>query len=222
MEQAVLTDEQNAVLALVGGRSDLKDFYLSGGTALAAFYLRHRYSDDLDFFTGAAEFPQMVVERCAEDIRAAIRAEKTEYRRLYDRRIFFFQRHDRELKVEFTHYPFPALNPRVRQGGTAVDSLEDLAANKMMALMDRIEPKDFVDIYFLLREGGMTLDRIGMLVAQKFRLTINPVTLGSEFAKVRLVTMLPRMIKPLILQELKDFFAERAKGLRRDIFSEAD
>jgi Nucleotidyl transferase AbiEii toxin, Type IV TA system len=26
-------------------------FYLSGGTALSGFYLQHRYSDDLDFFT---------------------------------------------------------------------------------------------------------------------------------------------------------------------------
>jgi predicted nucleotidyltransferase component of viral defense system len=26
-------------------------FYLSGGTALSAYYLQHRYSDDLDLFT---------------------------------------------------------------------------------------------------------------------------------------------------------------------------
>ena len=28
-----------------------KKFYLSGGTALAEFYLHHRLSEDLDFFT---------------------------------------------------------------------------------------------------------------------------------------------------------------------------
>jgi predicted nucleotidyltransferase component of viral defense system len=27
------------------------DFFLTGGTALAAFYLQHRHSDDLDLFT---------------------------------------------------------------------------------------------------------------------------------------------------------------------------
>jgi predicted nucleotidyltransferase component of viral defense system len=26
-------------------------FYLTGGTALGRFYLNHRYSEDLDFFT---------------------------------------------------------------------------------------------------------------------------------------------------------------------------
>jgi predicted nucleotidyltransferase component of viral defense system len=28
----------------------LRFFYLTGGTALAAYYLRHRLSEDLDFF----------------------------------------------------------------------------------------------------------------------------------------------------------------------------
>jgi hypothetical protein len=29
----------------------LPDFYLTGGTALAEFYLQHRLSEDLDFFS---------------------------------------------------------------------------------------------------------------------------------------------------------------------------
>jgi len=35
------------------GRADTlaRQFYLTGGTALAAFYLHHRYSEDLDFFS---------------------------------------------------------------------------------------------------------------------------------------------------------------------------
>lgn len=28
-----------------------QEFYLTGGTALSAFYLQHRLSEDLDFFT---------------------------------------------------------------------------------------------------------------------------------------------------------------------------
>ena len=34
------------------GESDLAEiFYLTGGTALSAFYLHHRESEDLDFFS---------------------------------------------------------------------------------------------------------------------------------------------------------------------------
>ncbi len=49
MEQTVLTDTQKAALAAlaaVGRESGLADFYLTGGTALAAFYFQHRLSDD--------------------------------------------------------------------------------------------------------------------------------------------------------------------------------
>lgn len=218
MEQTILTKDQEIVLGLVGNDKDIaRIFYLSGGTALAGYYLYHRYSDDLDFFTEVADFPQLAIERIAEEIRCAVGADKTEYQRLYDRRIFFFKKSGAELKVEFTVYPFAPLHPRTAQSAVLIDSLDDLAANKLMALIDRIEPKDFVDLYFLLRENHTTLDRIRALVKQKFHLTINPVTLGSEFAKVRLVNQLPRMIKSLTLEELKSFFTERAKQLREDI-----
>ncbi|MDY6792792.1 MAG: nucleotidyl transferase AbiEii/AbiGii toxin family protein [Thermodesulfobacteriota bacterium] len=39
---------QDKILTLV--QSSNVDFYLTGGTALSRNYLRHRYSDDLDFF----------------------------------------------------------------------------------------------------------------------------------------------------------------------------
>ena len=219
MEQTILTKDQELVLTLIGNDTSIKDlFYLSGGTALAAFYLGHRYSDDLDFFTDITDFPQLAVERIAEDIRRKAGAEKTEYQRLYDRRIFFFKKADEELKVEFTSYPFVSLHPHIKQNNMQVDSLEDLAANKMMALMDRIEPKDFVDLYFLLHESNFTLDLLRELVERKFHLIINPITLGAELAKARLITQLPRMVKSLTLEELKKFFTQCAKQLRPDIF----
>ena len=219
MGQTILTKDQEAVLALVGRDKDIAQlFYLSGGTALAAFHLHHRYSDDLDFFTDAKDFPQFAIERIAQDIQQEIGAEKTEYQRLYDRRLFFFKKvNGEDLKLEFTAYPFVQIHSPLPQDGVLVDSLDDLAANKLMALLDRVETKDFVDMYFLLHENHVTVERLRALVEQKFRLAINPIVLGSEFAKVRLVSHLPRMLKPLTLEELKDFFADCAKQLRFDV-----
>ena len=49
-DNAILTQEQKTLL-LHFSQSDLRQsFYLTGGTALAAFYLFHRVSEDLDFF----------------------------------------------------------------------------------------------------------------------------------------------------------------------------
>src|SRR2546428_1111807 len=52
MDSSVLTPLQQQVLVALfdNGLAD-RGYYLTGGTALSAVYLQHRYSDDLDFFT---------------------------------------------------------------------------------------------------------------------------------------------------------------------------
>ena len=46
-----LTNLQNKILILFSKLKDKNAFYLTGGTALSAFLLKHRKSNDLDFFT---------------------------------------------------------------------------------------------------------------------------------------------------------------------------
>jgi hypothetical protein len=45
-------------------------------------------------------------------------------------------------------------------GKVAVDSFEDIAVNKIRAILGRdpSEPKDFVDLYFILRRSAFTLE----------------------------------------------------------------
>jgi len=50
MEQEILTKTQKKIINAVAKEPNLDRFYLSGGTALSACYLKHRFSDDLDFF----------------------------------------------------------------------------------------------------------------------------------------------------------------------------
>lgn len=47
----ILTPVQESFLALLGKQKFSKSFYLTGGTALAAFYIPYRLSEDLDFFS---------------------------------------------------------------------------------------------------------------------------------------------------------------------------
>ena len=169
-------------------------------------------------FTDQKEFPQLKIEAVAQEIKKTIHASEIEYRRLYDRRIFFFKKNGDELKIEFTHYPFTLLNRPEIINGIRIDSLEDAAANKLMALIDRIEAKDFVDLYFIIKEKNITVGRLRELVQKKFSFKIDPIALGSEFAKVGALTALPKMIKPLELDDLKIFFADRAKELKPEIF----
>jgi len=52
MGKTILTKKQQQLLQLFFTESYIEQqFYLSGGTALAEYYLHHRLSEDLDFFS---------------------------------------------------------------------------------------------------------------------------------------------------------------------------
>lgn len=221
MGKTVLTADQRAALEIFKAERPLAElFYLTGGTALAEYYFSHRYSDDLDFFTGEKEFPQLAIEALAGKIKALLGAQTLEYRRLYDRRIFFLKKDGGELKMEFTYYPFPHLQKPEAENGILIDSLHDIAANKLMALIDRLEGKDFADLYVIIEKGKLPLSVIRTLAEKKFGYTIDTIALGSELAKVSALTALPKMILPLTLPELKSFFEEETKKLKPEIMSE--
>ncbi|MBI4256536.1 nucleotidyl transferase AbiEii/AbiGii toxin family protein [Candidatus Uhrbacteria bacterium] len=210
MEQTILTPLQQQVLALVNQAPELNHFYLSGGTALAAFYLHHRFSDDLDFFITEDPDP-IAIEGGVKTISQIVGALETRFEKLHDRRMFFLKTNVGELKLEFTKYPFAQLNPVETVRGVQVDSLRDVSANKLAALIDRFDPKDFVDLYFILQQTP--LEDVRRDTEQKFGLKLSSLFLGGELAKVKRIEALPRMVKPLTTTELHAFFTNQAKQL---------
>lgn len=214
MEQEILTNIQQKVIIAVGQEPNLKSFYLSGGTALSACYLFHRFSDDLDFFT-FEEPDRSFLHNFAERLKQLVGASAIRYEKIYDRSQFYFKIKKEELKIEFTKYPFLQLEKPIEWETIKVDSQRDVAANKLMAMLDRFDPKDFVDIYFLLQK--FSLDEIRKDAQKKFGAKISDMFLGSELAKVGRIEALPRMIKKITIVELKDFLGQKAKELEKDI-----
>ena len=96
-----------------------------------------------------------------------------------------------------------------------IDSLRDIGANKLMAALERFDPKDFVDLYYLLE--STELENIRKDTEIKFGLKIGGIFLGGELAKVRRIEALPKMLKPLTIEELKEFFSQEIKKLSPEI-----
>lgn len=191
MEQTILKPWQEKAISFIAKEKNLSHFYLSGGTALSAYYLHHRVSDDLDFFS-FEEPDSIFLHAFARRLAQHLGVQDTRYETLYDRRQFFYCTEKEEWKVEFTHHPFTSLKEAQVQDGIRIDSIRDIAANKLLALTDRFDPKDFVDLYFLLQNtdiSGIVTD-----VEQKFGMKLDPIFLGGELAKVRRVEALPKML----------------------------
>ncbi|MFP4031752.1 MAG: nucleotidyl transferase AbiEii/AbiGii toxin family protein, partial [Desulfococcaceae bacterium] len=96
-------------------RSDLREtFRLAGGTALSAFYLHHRHSEDLDFFSGES----VPMEALDGFLQSLDFVQNIRFFRRYDRRIFSLELPDGSpLKTEFTRYSLPDLEPPVEVEG---------------------------------------------------------------------------------------------------------
>jgi predicted nucleotidyltransferase component of viral defense system len=208
----VLTPLQASLLREIG-RSPLKElFYLTGGTALSAFYLGHRYSVDLDFFTP----DPTAVERVPpllQEIAHALDAEITFTRMLDSFLEGFLQSASGErVEMDFAQdSPFRLEPTRIDdEFGVQVDGVIDIAANKLSALFGRAEPKDFVDVYFICRDV-VAREKLLELTRQK-HLGIDDYWLAVAFKRAEGVALLPRMIKPLSLPELKGYFLEWARG----------
>jgi predicted nucleotidyltransferase component of viral defense system len=210
MEQKILTIRQQKALVFFSNSSLALKFYFSGGTALAEYYLHHRLSDDLDFFT-PMDIDINSVRSFVNTLSGELSAHNVEYTKIHDRHLFFLKFGGEVLKLEFTRYPFPRLGRRVKHGGILVDSLRDLSANKLMALLDRFDPKDFVDIYFILKKRS--LKNIRNDAQKKFGMKLKPLFVAAEFAKVRRVAALPVVLKSLTVEQLKTFFEKQIKEL---------
>ncbi|MBI3619153.1 nucleotidyl transferase AbiEii/AbiGii toxin family protein [Candidatus Peregrinibacteria bacterium] len=222
MEQAdILTRRQQAFLRRIAREPDIaREYVLSGGTALAAFHLRHRRSDDLDLFTRQhVDLDRMIafMEAC----RTELNGEKLGWQKLYDRRIFVLQFFGgEELKVEFTRYPYAHLEQPTLQDGILVASVRDIAAGKLTAILDRNEPKDYYDLYFLLIGGHTTLQAMLRDVEAKFKRVIDPLHLGSQLECGTRLVAIPHLRRPVAKEDVQRFFRDLAKSLRSDIVEE--
>lgn len=153
-DNPVLTDWQQRFLWEFI-RSDLREtFRLAGGTALSAFYLHHRHSENL-VFVSSEPAPMEALNAFLQSLDFV---ENIRFFRRYDRRIFTLEVPDASpLKTEFTRYSLLDLEPPVEVEGLRVESFQDIVAGKRCAVADRSEIKDYVDLYVATRDDPDTL-----------------------------------------------------------------
>lgn len=158
----VLTSLHVRLLEILGQAGEdygLSDLRLEGGTALSAYHLHHRQSEDLDLFAGAAmdarDFRSFVAERVEGQALSVVREGPAS---LGFAELFVSasagsvpagDRHT--VRVQFCRAsPFRLEAPQRAREGIRVASYRDLCAGKLHALCDRFEPRDFLDLHCIL------------------------------------------------------------------------
>lgn len=195
-----------------------RGFVLTGGTALAAFYLFHRVSEDLDLFTPNPEDMQEVERGILELSLREGWAVKPERRSPFFCRVFFTEAGSEwPLKVDLAYDPGPWFGSPMETQGIRVDSLENIGANKVTALMSRGEARDFIDLYFILKETPLTFDQLLEMAKQKDPGLKEFYLAGFIHQQIRRWRSLPSLPlrKPLDPADFQRFYEELAEALMR-------
>jgi len=198
-----------------------KRFYLTGGTALAEFYLRHRLSEDIDLFTEEAEIDQDLVDAFLSNISAKLsitKIDRMQFLGLVSYKLTY--KGKEQLKVDFNFYPFPRIDKGKKFKNLEIDSVHDIALNKVHTLFMKPRTRDYVDLYFIMKKYGFGLDKLIINSKAKFDWHIDRVNLANQFLRVKDIkdTEMPKVLIPFNKKDMEKFFLDQAKKLEVDIF----
>lgn len=164
MSRGKLTALQDAVLSAFF--HEPQPFFLTGGAALAGFFLKHRETSDLDLFTvndGAVREAEGKLARIAaeRDLRFEIRRSAPDFTRVA------LTDASEGVVVDLVRDRAPqyrASKPII--DGVRVDPLEEIFVNKINTLVSRQEERDLVDLLFIERQGLCVEDYLEAALAK--------------------------------------------------------
>ena len=219
-QPSILSENQKKLLELLSKETSICDnFYLTGGTALAEFYLHHRLSEDLDFFC-EQEFEAQSISVILKKIQKMAGIKKIEYQQSFNRNLFFLFSNRDIIKTEFTYFPFARIEQKKKLGKLFIDSLIDIATNKLFTVYQKPRSRDFIDLYLILKDNPrITIDSLVDSAQIKFDNYIDPVQLGSQYMKAEELKDYPKMIEKLDEKIWQKFFINEAKKLSRKVFN---
>jgi predicted nucleotidyltransferase component of viral defense system len=179
-------------------------FFLTGGTALAEYYFRHRLSEDIDLFTindDALDLARVEIRDIARSLGASLTATLS----TPAMQRFELARPDSPpARLDMVRDVDFQFGQQITVDAVVVDSLENMGANKITAIFGRTESKDFVDLYFLL-DHGLHLSTL-ISEAKEKDAGLTEFWLAGMMRQVNKLKTMPQMLKPLDLDSLKAYF----------------
>ncbi|EKD80443.1 MAG: hypothetical protein ACD_40C00092G0004 [uncultured bacterium] len=207
-------------MELVGQEPDLvRDYYFTGGTALTEYYLKHRISEDIDLFTETSEVNQSLIEVFLKKISGKLNVKeisKSQHLGLFNYYLHF--KDGSQLKVDFNYYPFPRIEIGKQDRNIQIDSLYDIAANKIQTIFTKPRSRDFIDLYFIYQKQPFDLKKLLIDTKTKFDWPVDPLGLASQFLRAGEFGDEPTMVLPYDKKEMITFFQDLSSKLKDNIF----
>jgi len=122
------------------------------------------------------------------------------------------------LKVEFTHFPFKRIDTIKKINNIFIDSLTDIAVNKLFTIYQNPRGRDYYDLYFIFKkEKRFSMEKLIKLARIKFDTHIDYIQLGTNLLKISSFLDDPILENKINIQLIEDFFIKESKNLKDKI-----
>lgn len=201
MESPGLSQSAAKALEILKQFSWLHNFYLAGGSALAT-QLTHRLSFDLDFFTNKP-FDQNKINNDLQNIPSY----KLD-RFAQDTLLGSLE----ETKISFFKVPYRLISRPLSFQGIRLAAIPDIAAMKLDAIGSRGTKRDFVDLYFIVKELPLDkcLGHYRKKISSSTNNTLHIVKSLTYFVDAEASDQPLQMLKPVSWEDVKAFFEKEA------------
>ncbi|MBI2008053.1 nucleotidyl transferase AbiEii/AbiGii toxin family protein [Candidatus Amesbacteria bacterium] len=213
----ILKDFQIQILELFFKSDFSRPFFLTGGTALSAFYFAHRESKDLDLFTLQAFDPLRLTQLISEIAKKTgstpnIKVASNTYQEIY----LTSENSRWTQRIDLVHDVPRHFGELSRVGDIIVDSLENIGSNKVLTVFGRLEPKDYIDLYVILKDSYLKFDDLFELAKQK-DLGLDKFHLAHSINQIANIEVWPENKLGIKNTKIINFYRNLVKKLLRDI-----
>lgn len=219
MADTLLTPHQSEFLEFVRNQPDLtSQFYFTGGTCLSEYYLHHRFSEDLDFFSQSEVNPQSLTI-LLHTHKSLLGYKKLDFQQSFNRNLYFLSyTKGSQLKIEFTYFPFERIDASKLENGLPIDSIQDIAVNKIFTIYQKPRGRDFYDLFVINQNKQWDLKKLIRLARIKFDTHIDILQLGRNLMQVEKLKDDPLVIGQMFqYREVVSFFNTIARSLKSEV-----
>ena len=217
MGQKILTARAEAILLAAKRDTAITgQYYLTGGTALSYYYLHHRISEDLDFFSHIEPDGNMLA-KWVHGVAKATHAGDVEFQTLNGQFVYYIHYDDEVVKIDFAQYPFEHAGNFHMDMSLRVASLLDIGINKLQAIQTRARGRDYVDIYTIIHEGNIPLSDLQQGYRIKIDMHVAPEEWAKYFVKILDATDQPRFLGTLKWDAVQKYFLHEARMLGKAV-----
>jgi len=192
------------VIEKLGERFPMIDYiYLAGETGLA-LQIGHRKSYDLDFFIDREFEVDEVIDFLKNNFDTQLEmSDKKTIKAQID-----------GVRFSLFYYDYPLLSKFEKFGKINLASIKDISAMKLVAITNRGAKRDFIDIYFISKiEDLEKLLNYYKKKYKKVKPNIYNVLKGLVYFDDADDEPMPRMIKGVSWDEVKEYFRDEVKRI---------